>query len=159
HQKNASESVAVKDARASDDQAMLKNIVTPNSPMNLGGNMSGDTVVNSQDDEGMKTVTEEIKDGASPGKQTGTRDNAVDVDIVSSVERNLEETPEPCIARRTRNRSGKVVAAVGKKTKSPKKGKKTPASGALKHVLYGPTKTWSKGIPLVESKKKNLKRK
>ncbi|MCI55517.1 hypothetical protein A2U01_0076768, partial [Trifolium medium] len=69
------------------------------------GNMSGDTVVNSQDDESMETMTEEIEDGASLGKQTGTRDNAVDVDIMSSVEGNLEKTPEPCIARRTRNRS------------------------------------------------------
>ncbi|MCI70240.1 hypothetical protein A2U01_0091503, partial [Trifolium medium] len=65
--KNASESVVVKDARASDDQVVLKDAVIPNSPVNLGGNMSGDTVVNSQDDESMKTVTE---DGASPGKQT-----------------------------------------------------------------------------------------
>ncbi|MCI90919.1 hypothetical protein A2U01_0112213, partial [Trifolium medium] len=65
--------------------------------------MSGDTIVNSQDDESIKTVTEEIDDEASPGKQTGTKDNVVDVDIVSSVERNLEKTPEPCIARRTRN--------------------------------------------------------
>ncbi|MCI44761.1 hypothetical protein A2U01_0066000, partial [Trifolium medium] len=110
----------------------------------LRGNMSGDTVVNSQDDESIKTLTEEIEDGASPGKQTGTRDDAVDVDIVSSVERNFEKTPEPCIARRTRNRSGKVVAVVGEKTKSPKQGEKTPASGALKPVLYGPKRTWSK---------------
>ncbi|MCI81043.1 hypothetical protein A2U01_0102315, partial [Trifolium medium] len=51
HQKNASESVVVRDARASDDHAMLKDTVIPNSPINLGGNMSGDTVVNSQDDE------------------------------------------------------------------------------------------------------------
>ncbi|MCI73590.1 hypothetical protein A2U01_0094854, partial [Trifolium medium] len=56
--------------------------------MNLRGNMSGDTVENSQEDESMKTVTEEIEDGASPERQTGTRDNVVDVDIVSSVERN-----------------------------------------------------------------------
>ncbi|MCI78309.1 hypothetical protein A2U01_0099579, partial [Trifolium medium] len=76
----------------------------------------------SQDDESIKTAAEEIEDGASPGKQTSTRDNVVDVDIVSSVERNLEKTPEPCIARRTRNRSGKAVA---EKTKSPKQGKKT----------------------------------
>ncbi|MCI95304.1 hypothetical protein A2U01_0116602, partial [Trifolium medium] len=67
---------AVKDARASDDQAVLKDTVIPNSPMNLRGNMSGDTIVNSQDDESIKTMTEEIEDGASPGKQTGTRDNA-----------------------------------------------------------------------------------
>ncbi|MCI76457.1 hypothetical protein A2U01_0097727, partial [Trifolium medium] len=31
--------------------------------------------------------------------------------------------------------------------------------GALKSVLYGPKRTWSKGIPPVKSKKKNLKRK
>ncbi|MCI88373.1 hypothetical protein A2U01_0109660, partial [Trifolium medium] len=70
-------------------------------------------VVNSQDDESIKTVIEEIDGGASPGKPTGTRDNAVDVDIVSSMDRTLEKTAEPCIARRTRNRSGKTVAAVG----------------------------------------------
>ncbi|MCI49026.1 hypothetical protein A2U01_0070269, partial [Trifolium medium] len=40
YQKNDSKSVVVKDARASDDQAMLKETVTPNSPINLGGNMS-----------------------------------------------------------------------------------------------------------------------
>ncbi|MCI62887.1 hypothetical protein A2U01_0084144, partial [Trifolium medium] len=45
------------------------------------------------------------------------------------------------------------------KAKSPKQGKRTPASGSLKHVLYGPKRTWSKGIPPVEPKKKNLKRK
>ncbi|MCI71590.1 hypothetical protein A2U01_0092853, partial [Trifolium medium] len=67
-----------------------------------------------------KTVTEEIEDRASSGKQTGTRDHVVDVDTLSSVERTLKKTPEPCIARRTRNRSGKVVAAVSEKTKSPK---------------------------------------
>ncbi|MCI49118.1 hypothetical protein A2U01_0070361, partial [Trifolium medium] len=101
-----SESVVVKDARASDDQAVLKEAVIPNSLVNLGENMSVKTVVNPQDDEGIKTVTEEIDDGASLGKQAGTIDNAVDVEIVSSEERNLEKTPEPCIARRTRNRSG-----------------------------------------------------
>ncbi|MCI60110.1 hypothetical protein A2U01_0081365, partial [Trifolium medium] len=89
----------------------------------------------------------------SPGKQTGTRDNAVDVDIVSSVKRNLEKTHEPCIARRSRNRLGKAVTAVGEKTESPKQGKKTLAPGALKSVLYGPKRTWSKGILPVESKK------
>ncbi|MCI64627.1 hypothetical protein A2U01_0085885, partial [Trifolium medium] len=83
------------------------------------------TVVNPQDDEGIKTVTEEIEYGASPGKQAGAKDNAVDVEIVSSDERNLEKTPEPCIARRTRNRPGKTVTVVGEKTKSPKQGKKT----------------------------------
>ncbi|MCI78682.1 hypothetical protein A2U01_0099953, partial [Trifolium medium] len=72
------------------------------------------------------------------------KDNAVDVEIVSSEEINLEKTPEPYIARRTRNRSGKVVAAVGEKTKSPKQGKKTPASGGLKPVIYGPKRNWSK---------------
>ncbi|MCI69017.1 hypothetical protein A2U01_0090278, partial [Trifolium medium] len=51
HQKNDAESVAVKDARASDDQSVLKDTVIPNSPINLRGNMSGDTIVNSQDDE------------------------------------------------------------------------------------------------------------
>ncbi|MCI87495.1 hypothetical protein A2U01_0108779, partial [Trifolium medium] len=61
--------------------------------------MSGDTVVNSQEDESVKTVTEEIEEGASSGKQTGTRDNAVDVDTMSSVERTLKKTPEPSIAR------------------------------------------------------------
>ncbi|MCI74372.1 hypothetical protein A2U01_0095636, partial [Trifolium medium] len=30
---------------------------------------------------------------------------------------------------------------------------------ALKSVLYGPKRNWSKGIPPVELKKKNLKRK
>ncbi|MCI79657.1 hypothetical protein A2U01_0100928, partial [Trifolium medium] len=69
----------------------------------------------------------------------------VDVEIVSSEERNLEKTPEPCIARRTRNRSGKTVDAVGEKTKSPKQRKKTSASDGLKPVLYGPKRTWSKG--------------
>ncbi|MCI66631.1 hypothetical protein A2U01_0087889, partial [Trifolium medium] len=47
HQKNASESVIVKDIRASDDQVVLKDTV----------NMSGDTIVNSQEDESIKTVT------------------------------------------------------------------------------------------------------
>ncbi|MCI67695.1 hypothetical protein A2U01_0088954, partial [Trifolium medium] len=82
-----------------------------------------------QDDESIKTVTKDIEDDVSPGKQTGTKDNAIDVEIVSSVERNLEETHEPCIARRIRNRSGKAVSTVGEKTKSPKQGKKTSASG------------------------------
>ncbi|MCI76808.1 hypothetical protein A2U01_0098078, partial [Trifolium medium] len=68
HQKNASESVVVKYARASDDQVMLKDADIPNSPVNLGGNMSGDTIVNFQDDESIKTVTEDIEGGASPGK-------------------------------------------------------------------------------------------
>ncbi|MCI40742.1 hypothetical protein A2U01_0061975, partial [Trifolium medium] len=58
HQKNDSESVAVKDARASDDQVVLEDTVIPNSPVNLGGHMSGDTDVNSQDDESMKTAEE-----------------------------------------------------------------------------------------------------
>ncbi|MCI46566.1 hypothetical protein A2U01_0067807, partial [Trifolium medium] len=74
HQENDSESVAVQDARASDGQDVLKDTITPNSPVNLGGNMSVNTVVNPQGDESMKTVTEEIDDGASPGKQTGTKD-------------------------------------------------------------------------------------
>ncbi|MCI54909.1 hypothetical protein A2U01_0076159, partial [Trifolium medium] len=91
--------------------------------------MSVNTVVNPQDDEGIKTITEEIDNGASSGKQAGTKNNVVDVETVSSEERNLEKTPEPCIARRTRNRSGKVVSTVGEKTKSPKQGKKTSASG------------------------------
>ncbi|MCI30757.1 hypothetical protein A2U01_0051968, partial [Trifolium medium] len=146
HQKNASESIVVEDARESDDHVMLKDIATPNSPMNLGGNMSGDTVVNSQDDESMKTVTEEIEDDASSGKQTGTRDNVVDVDTVSSMERTLKKTPEPSIARRLTSRVGKSVVAVREKAKSPKQGKRTPASGSLKPVLYGPKRTWSKGI-------------
>ncbi|MCI60490.1 hypothetical protein A2U01_0081746, partial [Trifolium medium] len=50
-------------------------------------------VVNSQDDESIKIVTEEIEDGVSPGKQTGTKDNVVDVEIVSFEERNFEKTP------------------------------------------------------------------
>ncbi|MCI76746.1 hypothetical protein A2U01_0098016, partial [Trifolium medium] len=33
HQKNASESVVVKNARASDDQVVLKDAVIPNSPV------------------------------------------------------------------------------------------------------------------------------
>ncbi|MCI35546.1 hypothetical protein A2U01_0056767, partial [Trifolium medium] len=86
HQKNVSESVAMKDARASDAQDVLKD---------TGGNMSGNTVENSQNDESIKTVIEEIEDDASSGKQTGNRDDAVDVDILSSEERNLEKTPEP----------------------------------------------------------------
>ncbi|MCI84443.1 hypothetical protein A2U01_0105721, partial [Trifolium medium] len=57
--------------------------------------MSGDTTVNPQDDGGIRTVTEEIDDDASPGKQTGTKDNAVDVEIMSSEERVFEKTPEP----------------------------------------------------------------
>ncbi|MCI39873.1 hypothetical protein A2U01_0061105, partial [Trifolium medium] len=57
HQKNASESVVVKDARASDDHAVLKDAVILNSTVNLRENMSVNTVVNPQDDEGMKTVT------------------------------------------------------------------------------------------------------
>ncbi|MCI79895.1 hypothetical protein A2U01_0101166, partial [Trifolium medium] len=75
-------------ARASDDQVVLKDAVIPDSPVNLGRNVSGDTVVNSQDDESIKTVTE---DGAPPEKQTGTKYNAVDVEIVSSGERNFEK--------------------------------------------------------------------
>ncbi|MCI95358.1 hypothetical protein A2U01_0116656, partial [Trifolium medium] len=50
HQKKASESVVVEDARAYDDQVMLKDADIPNSPKNLEGNMSGDTTVNPQDD-------------------------------------------------------------------------------------------------------------
>ncbi|MCI75469.1 hypothetical protein A2U01_0096738, partial [Trifolium medium] len=57
--------------------------------------------------------------------ETGTKTDVVDVETVSSMERNLKKTHEPCIARRTRNMSGKVVAAVGGETKSPKQGKKT----------------------------------
>ncbi|MCI95612.1 hypothetical protein A2U01_0116910, partial [Trifolium medium] len=53
----------------------------------------------------MKTAEEEIENNASSDKQAGTKTNFVDVEIVSSVETNLEKTPEPCIARRTRNRS------------------------------------------------------
>ncbi|MCI61580.1 hypothetical protein A2U01_0082837, partial [Trifolium medium] len=81
----------------------------------------------------------------SPEKQTGTKDNAVDVEIVSSEKRNLKETPKPCIARRTRNRSGKAASTVGENTKSPKQGKKTSDFSGLKPVLYGPKRTWSKG--------------
>ncbi|MCI72010.1 hypothetical protein A2U01_0093273, partial [Trifolium medium] len=77
-------------------------------------------------------------------EQTGTKENAVDVEIVSSEERVFEKTPEPCIARRTRNRSRKTVDAVGEKIKSPKQGNKTSASSGLKPVLYGPKRTWSK---------------
>ncbi|MCI66710.1 hypothetical protein A2U01_0087968, partial [Trifolium medium] len=84
-----------------------------------------------------KTAEEEIEDNTSSDKQAGTKINIVDVETVSSVERNLEKTLEPCIAMRTRNRSVKAVAVVGEKNKSPKQGKKTTTSGALKPVLYG----------------------
>ncbi|MCI31705.1 hypothetical protein A2U01_0052917, partial [Trifolium medium] len=103
HQENEPESVAVKDAKTSDDLVVLKDTDIPNSPKNLRGNLSGETAVNSQDDESIKIVIEEIEDDASSGKQTGTKTDVVDVETVPSVERNLEKTPEPCIARRTRN--------------------------------------------------------
>ncbi|MCI85724.1 hypothetical protein A2U01_0107003, partial [Trifolium medium] len=45
HLENDSESVAVQDARASDDQAGLKDADIPNSPKNLEGNMFDDTTV------------------------------------------------------------------------------------------------------------------
>ncbi|MCI03309.1 hypothetical protein A2U01_0024346, partial [Trifolium medium] len=105
------------------------------SPDNLvAGNIFGNTVVNSQSDESMKTVSANIEDSVSIDKNVETETNFVDVDDLTSGERSTEKNPAPSIAKRLRSNSGKVVATASEPDKTPKKGKKTSTS--VKPVHY-----------------------
>ncbi|MCI06580.1 envelope-like protein, partial [Trifolium medium] len=132
---------------------------TEKSPDNLmTGNVSDDnTVINSQSYESMKTVSAHLDDDMSAEKDKDADLNVIDVDDLVSGERSGKKTPVPSIVKRLRSNSGKAVATACEPGKKTKKGKKS--STPLKHVLYGPKKTWSKAVQFVEPKKKNLKRK
>ncbi|MCI00315.1 envelope-like protein, partial [Trifolium medium] len=122
------------------------------SPDNLvTGNISDNTVVNSQTDGSMTTVS------VNSDKNVVTETNFVDVDDLTYGERSTEKNPAPSITKRLRSNSGKVVATANEPAKTPKKGKKTSASA--KPVHYGPKKQWSKVVQSSEPKNKNLKRK
>ncbi|MCI03055.1 envelope-like protein, partial [Trifolium medium] len=95
------------------------------------------------------------EDNLSADKSVATDTVVVNVDDIQSEEVSVERTPGPSIAKRLRSGSGKVVPSASEPGKTPKTTKKS----SLKPVLYGPKKTWSKGVPSTETKKKNLKRK
>ncbi|MCI53299.1 hypothetical protein A2U01_0074545, partial [Trifolium medium] len=84
----------------------------------------------------------------------GTEAHAIDVDDLTSGERSIENNPSPSIAKRLRSNSSKVVATASEPIKTTKETRKT-----RKKPMYGPPRTWSKGVPPSEKKKKNLKRK
>ncbi|MCI62841.1 hypothetical protein A2U01_0084098, partial [Trifolium medium] len=73
----------------------------------------------------------------------------VNVDDIQSEDASVDKTPGPSIAKRLRSGSGKVVPSTSEHAKTTKKTKKP----SLKHVLYGPKKTWSKCVPSTEPKK------
>ncbi|MCI87758.1 hypothetical protein A2U01_0109043, partial [Trifolium medium] len=60
----------------------------------------------------------------------------------------------PSIAKRLRCNSGKVMATASEPTETTKVTRNTG-----KKPMYGPPRTWSKGVPPPEKKKKSLKRK
>ncbi|MCI15451.1 envelope-like protein, partial [Trifolium medium] len=109
--------------------------------------------VNSQSGGSKKIVSADVEESISVDKSVAA--DVVNVDDIQSEEVSVERIPGPIITKRLRSRSGKVVPSASEPTKTIKPTKKT----SLKHVLYGPKKTWSKGVSSTETKKKNLKRK
>ncbi|MCI18538.1 hypothetical protein A2U01_0039692, partial [Trifolium medium] len=126
---NVDTSVAYEDVQEQTIPDTPDHVVTPvreESPENMvPGNASDDnTVVNSQSDESMKTVSAHNEDDMSSEKDKDADMNIVDVDDLTSGERSIEKTPAPNIAKRLRSNSGKVVATASEPTNTTKKGKK-----------------------------------
>ncbi|MCI34212.1 hypothetical protein A2U01_0055430, partial [Trifolium medium] len=69
---------------------------------------------------------------------------------------SIEVTPAPGIAKRLRSNTGRVVDTGSEPTKTTKVTRNTG-----KKPMYGPPRTWCKGVPPSEKKKKkkSLKRK
>ncbi|MCH86632.1 hypothetical protein A2U01_0007491, partial [Trifolium medium] len=83
-----------------------ENVMTSNEEIHSDEH----TVVNSQSDESMKTMSANKEDDLSVDKNVNA--DVVDVDDLASEERSIEKTPVPNIAKRLRSNSGKVVASV-----------------------------------------------
>ncbi|MCH90078.1 envelope-like protein, partial [Trifolium medium] len=134
-----------------------ENVKSPDKLMtgNVENLSEEHTVVNSQSYESMKIVSSNNEDDLFADKNVNADMNVVDVDDLVSKERSIEKTHVPSIEKRLRSRSGKVVSSASEPVKTTKAAKKS----SLKPVLYGPKKTWSKGVPSTKPKKKNLKRK
>ncbi|MCI82770.1 hypothetical protein A2U01_0104044, partial [Trifolium medium] len=67
------------------------------------------TVVNSQGDESMKTVSVHLGDSEPSEKIVGTEAHVNDLDDLTSGERSVEINIAPSIVKRLRSNSGKVV--------------------------------------------------
>ncbi|MCI58259.1 envelope-like protein, partial [Trifolium medium] len=72
----------------------------------------------------------------------------VDVYDCDSIDQPLHKTFGGSIAKRLRNRKGKVVPSASELAKATKKS-----------AIFGPKKGWSKVVTPVDKKKKTLKRK
>ncbi|MCI41979.1 hypothetical protein A2U01_0063213, partial [Trifolium medium] len=85
------------------------------------GNVSDDnTVVLSQSDENLKTVSEDIEsDGGEKNKVAD--ENVIDVDNLISEESPAEKTIVPNISKRLRSKSDKVVITDDKTPKTTRK--------------------------------------
>ncbi|MCH95826.1 hypothetical protein A2U01_0016808, partial [Trifolium medium] len=105
---------AASDATPSAREEGLENNVIPDSPENV--------TIPEKEKTTETTVTGDVSDDNTV-KDKDADVNVIDLDNLNTGESPAEKNHVPCIARRTRNRSGKVVAAVGEKTKSPKQGK------------------------------------
>ncbi|MCI53473.1 hypothetical protein A2U01_0074720, partial [Trifolium medium] len=74
---------------------------SPNQVMT--GNASDDnTIVNSQGDESMKTISAHLGDSEHSETTMGAEAHIIDLDDLTSGERSIEITPAPSIAKRLR---------------------------------------------------------
>ncbi|MCH88394.1 envelope-like protein, partial [Trifolium medium] len=116
------------------------------------------TVVNSQSEESMKTVSENFDD-APTEKHTGGNNNVIDLeDDAGSKEKYVEDVPVTNRSKRLRSNSGKGVATSSQKTNTPSKGKKN-STPAKKPVNFGPPRSASKVNVSSAKGKKSSKRK
>ncbi|MCH84665.1 envelope-like protein, partial [Trifolium medium] len=107
----------------------------------------GDGDEESQSAESDKTVP--LNEEVNVSEKTVADDKEImDVDDCDSIDQPLHETFGGSIAKRLRNRSGKVVPSAS-----------VPAKTTKKTTVIGPKKGWSKVVVPSEKNKKNLNRK
>jgi hypothetical protein len=126
------------------------------------GILPNDSEINVDDGSGKdgKDVDEDStapveKEMSSP-KGDKTQVDGIEEDLVITCETIVHSTPIQSVAGRTRQRSMRQGATPVTALAAPSR---TVTKSGCKPVLYGPPRTWSKGTPPNEKKKKGLKRK